>query len=180
MRSQTVCFYKKKYHTMLLTGTFAMAIIYIMLLSDNIIAGLMIGKDAVAAINIIAPLISVSMAISLCVSEGTSVLYSRAIGKMSPAEFNQDFLELLVGVVRIGQQPVSDSHRHDTVVRVFAIVLKQRKIVVFGVVELIGRTYGVSCKCSNHKERRIFYKYRKKTGTMGCLRRETILNRGPW
>ena len=59
-----------------------MAMVYIMLLSSNIIAGLMIGKDAVAAINIVAPLMSVSMAISLCVSEGTSVLYSRAIGKM--------------------------------------------------------------------------------------------------
>ena len=59
-----------------------MAMVYIMMLSSNIIAGLMIGKDAVAAINIVAPLMSVSMAISLCVSEGTSVLYSRAIGKM--------------------------------------------------------------------------------------------------
>jgi len=82
MSNHSACFYKTKYHTMLITGTFAMAMVYIMMLSSNIIAGLMIGKDAVAAINIVAPLISVSMAISLCVSEGTSVLYSRAIGKM--------------------------------------------------------------------------------------------------
>ena len=49
MHNHSACFYKTKYHSMLITGTFAMAMVYIMLLSSNIIAGLMIGKDAVAA-----------------------------------------------------------------------------------------------------------------------------------
>ena len=53
MREKRFC--ESKFRSMLLTGTFTMAVIYIMLLCDNIIAGYFIGEAGVAAINAVTP-----------------------------------------------------------------------------------------------------------------------------
>jgi len=66
---------------MLATGTFTMAVSYLMLLCDNIIAGLFIGSDAVAAINLITPLTGVVFFLACCITGGLSTLYSRSIGE---------------------------------------------------------------------------------------------------
>ncbi len=65
---------------MLFSATFTMAIVYLMLLCDNIIAGLFLGTDGVAAINLVAPLIGITTFLSLCISSGMSIMYGRAIG----------------------------------------------------------------------------------------------------
>lgn len=44
---------------MLISGTFTKAVMYLMLLSDSIIAGFFIGKSGVAGINAITPLTAV-------------------------------------------------------------------------------------------------------------------------
>ena len=67
---------------MLASGTFTMAVSYLMLLCDNVIAGQVIGPDGVAAVNMTAPLIGLSGFLASCISEGTSILYSRLIGEM--------------------------------------------------------------------------------------------------
>lgn len=48
----------KKYHSMLLGGTLTMMVVSLLLMSDSIIAGVVIGSDAVAGITLVTPLYS--------------------------------------------------------------------------------------------------------------------------
>ncbi len=48
-------FCEKKFSSMLISGTFTKAVMYLMLLSDSIIAGYFIGESGVAGINAITP-----------------------------------------------------------------------------------------------------------------------------
>ena len=73
-------FCNRKYSSMLITGTFTMAVNYLMQLCDSIIAGLIISPNAVAAINLIAPLTGMVLFQAGCITEGLATLYSRAIG----------------------------------------------------------------------------------------------------
>lgn len=68
---------------MLLTGTLTMAVIYIMLLCDNIIAGYFIGETGVAAINAVTPVTGIVTFFSTVISIGSGILYSREIGAMN-------------------------------------------------------------------------------------------------
>ena len=67
---------------MLFSSTLTMAMTYLMLLVNNIVAGIFIGPTGVAAINIVSPLIGAVNFISICVSVGVAILYTRAIGEM--------------------------------------------------------------------------------------------------
>ena len=74
-------FSKQKFRSMLLTGTFTMAALYIMLLADSLIAGHFLGEDGVAAINLITPLTGIITFLSCIISMGSSIIYSRYIGE---------------------------------------------------------------------------------------------------
>lgn len=97
-------FCESKFRSMLLTGTLTMAVIYIMLLCDNIIAGRFIGEAGVAAINAITPVTGVVTFASTIVSIGSGILYSREIGAMDKKRADQIYgqglvLSLLISVV---------------------------------------------------------------------------------
>ena len=81
MRNKGFC--ESKFQSMLLTGTFTMAVIYIMLLCDNIIAGYFIGESGVAAINAVTPVTGIITFFSTVISIGSGILYSREIGAMN-------------------------------------------------------------------------------------------------
>ncbi len=81
MRQNGFC--EHKFRSMLLTGTFTMAVIYIMLLCDNIIAGYFIGESGVAAINAVTPVTGIVTFFSTVISIGSGILYSREIGAMN-------------------------------------------------------------------------------------------------
>lgn len=81
MRNNGFC--EHKFRSMLLTGTFTMAVIYIMLLCDNIIAGYFIGESGVAAINAVTPVTGIVTFFSTVISIGSGILYSREIGAMN-------------------------------------------------------------------------------------------------
>ena len=81
MRKNGFC--EHKFRSMLLTGTFTMAVIYIMLLCDNIIAGYFIGESGVAAINAVTPVTGIVTFFSTVISIGSGILYSRQIGAMN-------------------------------------------------------------------------------------------------
>ena len=81
MRKKGFC--ESKFQSMLLTGTFTMAVIYIMLLCDNIIAGYFIGESGVAAINAVTPVTGIVTFFSTVISIGSGILYSREIGAMN-------------------------------------------------------------------------------------------------
>lgn len=76
-------FCEKKFRSMLLTGTLTMAVLYIMLLCDNIIAGFFIGEMGVAAINAVAPVTGIITFFSTVIAIGSGILYSREIGEMN-------------------------------------------------------------------------------------------------
>ena len=76
-------FCETKFRSMLLTGTLTMAVVYIMLLCDNIIAGYFIGEAGVAAINAVTPVMGSATFFSTIISIGSGILYSREIGSMN-------------------------------------------------------------------------------------------------
>lgn len=76
-------FCEKKFRSMLLTGTLTMAVIYIMMLCDSIIAGYFIGETGVAAVNSVTPITGVVTFFSTVISIGSGILYSREIGAMN-------------------------------------------------------------------------------------------------
>lgn len=76
-------FCEKKFRSMLLTGTLTMAVIYIMLLCDNVIAGYFIGEMGVAAINAVSPVTGIITFFSTVIAIGSGILYSREIGEMN-------------------------------------------------------------------------------------------------
>ena len=82
-------FCESKFRSMLLTGTITMAILYIMLLCDKIVAGLFIGENGVAAVNAITPITGVVTFASSIISIGSSILYSREIGAMNQKRANK-------------------------------------------------------------------------------------------
>ena len=53
-------FCKNKFGSMLISGTFTMAVLYLMMLSDSIIAGHFIGEKGIAAINSITPVTGIA------------------------------------------------------------------------------------------------------------------------
>lgn len=81
---------------MLVASTLTLAIIYIMLLCDNIIAGLFIGTAGVAAINAITPVTGIISFFSTIISIGTGILYSREIGAMRKRRADELFGQGLV------------------------------------------------------------------------------------
>ena len=93
---------------MLVTGTFTMAVNYLILLCDNIVAGLIIGPDAVAAINLITPLMGVVFFLASCITGGVSTHYSRAIGEADRKRADEFFgLGMIVTVFLVIAVPVT-------------------------------------------------------------------------
>lgn len=89
-------FCEKKFLSMLLTGTFTMAVLYIMLLCDNIIAGIFIGSTGVAAINAVTPVNGIVTFFSTVISIGSGILFSREIGAMNKRRASEIYGQGLV------------------------------------------------------------------------------------
>ena len=67
---------------MLISGTFTKAVMYLMLLSDSIIAGYFIGETGVAGINAITPVTAIVTFFGDLVSTGVGIVFAREIGAM--------------------------------------------------------------------------------------------------
>ena len=75
-------FCEKKFNSMLISGTFTKAVMYLMLLSDSIIAGYYIGESGVAGINAITPVTAIVTFFGDLVSTGVGIVFAREIGAM--------------------------------------------------------------------------------------------------
>ena len=73
---------------MLLSGTMSSIVVSILLLSDYIIAGLRIGKVAVAGINLVTPIYSFGAFLGQMFSLGVPVLFSSEMGKFDKKRAN--------------------------------------------------------------------------------------------
>ena len=75
-------FCEQKFSSMLISGTFTKAVIYLMLLSDSIIAGYFIGASGVAGINAITPVTAIVTFFGDLVSTGVGIVFARETGAM--------------------------------------------------------------------------------------------------
>lgn len=100
MNKRTFC--KNKFGSMLISGTFTMAVLYLMMLSDSIIAGHFIGEKGIAAINSITPVTGVSTFFGCMVSTGASIVYSKDIGAMRKKHVDQIYGQGLIVTFVIG------------------------------------------------------------------------------
>ena len=95
-------FCEKKFTSMLVSGTFTKAVMYLMLLSDSIIAGYFIGTSGVAGINAITPLTAVVTFFGDLVSTGVGIVFTREIGAMRKNRADEIYGQGLIVSVGIG------------------------------------------------------------------------------
>lgn len=94
----------KKFFSMLLGGTLAMLVVSLMLMSDSIIAGAVIGSDAVAGVTLVTPLYSLAAFFGSVFSLGVPLMYSKEMGKFNKERADKIFgfgvlMSLVIGVV---------------------------------------------------------------------------------
>ncbi|MGN0115826.1 MAG: MATE family efflux transporter [Acutalibacteraceae bacterium] len=85
-------FCNKQFRSLLLTGSVTIIIQYLLILSDTVIIGNILGEQDLAAVNVIKPFHSFAIFIASLISIGTSVFYSYEIGR-----FNKDKANALFG-----------------------------------------------------------------------------------
>ena len=92
MMQQTKPFFIiKKYRSILIATIIVEAINYIVSLTDSIVAGSAVNKQAFAAIGLVAPFLSVSVFLATIVSTGTAVNFSYHVGKFDKRRANEFF-----------------------------------------------------------------------------------------
>ena len=98
-----------KFRSMLFTGTLTLAVLYIMLLCDTIIAGYFIGEKGVAAINAVTPVTGIVTFLSTVIAIGSGILYSREIGAMNKRRADEIFGQGLILSIAIAAFSASKS-----------------------------------------------------------------------
>ena len=90
---------RKKYHSMLVGATISSVINALLLIFDSLAAGVLLGDEAVSAINLTAPIYNLCMFIGLMLSLGIPILYSREMGRFDQKQADRIFgTGLSVGV----------------------------------------------------------------------------------
>ncbi len=95
-------FCEKKFNSMLISGTFTKAVMYLMLLSDSIIAGFYIGESGVAGINAITPVTAIVTFFGDLVSTGVGIAFTREIGAMRKRRADEIYGQGLIVSIGIG------------------------------------------------------------------------------
>ena len=95
-------FCEKKFNSMLISGTFTKAVMYLMLLSDSIIAGYFIGEAGVAGINAITPVTAIVTFFGDLVSTGVGIVFTREIGAMRKQRADEIYGQGLIISIGMG------------------------------------------------------------------------------
>ena len=95
-------FCEKKFRSMLISGTFTKAVMYLMLLSDSIIAGYFIGEPGVAGINAITPVTAIVTFFGDLVSTGVGIVFTREIGAMRKRRADEIYGQGLIISIGMG------------------------------------------------------------------------------
>ena len=93
----------EKFKGLLLAGSFTVLANYFVRLSDSIVAGNMLGPEALAGINLVSPILAGISFFSGLVSTGMATNYSLAMGRCDKTRARQFFR------AREGQTPVNMS-----------------------------------------------------------------------
>ena len=81
----------RKYWSMLFAGTIYMSITTLLVMSDSVIAGKIIGEDAVSGINLVTPLFCAATFSGSLFSIGVPILYSKEMGRFNKEKADQAF-----------------------------------------------------------------------------------------
>jgi len=97
-------FLKKKFYSILASGTLSMIAVTVLLMSDSIIAGLVVGENGVAAISLVTPVYSLAAFFGGMISIGIPLLYNRAMGEFDKEKADRYFalgftLAISVGLI---------------------------------------------------------------------------------
>ena len=95
-------FCEKKFSSMLISGTFTKAVMYLMLLSDSIIAGHFIGETGVAGINAITPVTAIVTFFGDLVSTGVGIVFAREVGAMKKDRADEIYGQGLIISIGMG------------------------------------------------------------------------------
>jgi len=95
-------FCEKKFSSMLISGTFTKAVMYLMLLSDSIIAGHFIGASGVAGINAITPVTAIVTFFGDLLSTGVGIVFTREVGAMRKDRANEIYGQGLILSIGLG------------------------------------------------------------------------------
>ena len=101
-RQQTMM--SKKFFSMLFGGTLSMLIVSLVLMSDQIIAGAVIGSDAVAGVTLVTPMYSLAAFFGSLFSLGVPLIYAKEMGRFNKDKADQAFgfgvlMSIVIGVV---------------------------------------------------------------------------------
>ena len=92
----------EKFKGLLLAGSFTVLANYFVRLSDSVVAGNMLGPDALAGINLVSPILAVTSFFSGLVSTGMATNYSLAMGRCDKLRARQFFMQALWMVLVFG------------------------------------------------------------------------------
>ena len=90
-RTMFKTFLSRKFFSLLLSSTIGQLVITVLTLSDSVIAGVMLGEDAVAAICLVAPAYSLSAFGGCLIALGVPIIYNRAMGEFDKEKADRCF-----------------------------------------------------------------------------------------
>ena len=92
----------EKFKGLLLAGSFTVLANYFVRLSDSVVAGNMLGPDALAGINLVSPILAVTSFFSGLVSTGMATNYTLAMGRCERRRARQFFMQALWMILVFG------------------------------------------------------------------------------
>lgn len=84
-------FLSRKFFSLLLSSSVSLLVITLLTLSDALIAGVMLGEDAVAAICLVTPAYSLAAFFGSLISLGVPIIYNRAMGEFDKEKADRCF-----------------------------------------------------------------------------------------
>lgn len=90
----------KRFKSVFVASIASMAISYVLILTDNIVAGQFVGKEAVAAMTLVSPIMTLIFFLSYMVADGLAMMFSYAIGHNDRPKANKLFgMGVIVSIV---------------------------------------------------------------------------------
>lgn len=92
----------KKFKSLLVAGTFTVIANYVVRLTDAVVAGNVIGADALAGVNLASPVLSAVAFLAGLIATGMATNYSIAMGRMEQRRAWEFFMQALWSVLIVG------------------------------------------------------------------------------
>ncbi|MBR1806633.1 MAG: hypothetical protein IJ774_09665, partial [Selenomonadaceae bacterium] len=92
----------KRFRSVFVASLASMSISYVLILTDNIVAGQFIGEDAVAAMTLVSPLMTLVFFLSYMVADGLAMMFSYAKGHNDRVKANDLFGMGVIASVALG------------------------------------------------------------------------------